>query len=151
MSQHLIVLQITLLFQLRDKKYLGEGHFLDFFFQICSSEVGSCKRLNATGNYLSKGELLYGWAHTPRINVNRLRYCMSRCQISLPGVVVLVGPGGDTSNLRSELDEGIYHDPRLVYLRNLIFKQTSIIPFIRRQRRQCFHTLLIKVTVTVRT
>ena len=57
---------------------------------------------------------------------------MSRCQISLPGEVVLVGPGGDTNNLRSELDEGIYHDPRLVNLINLIFKQTSIIPFTRR-------------------
>jgi len=45
---------------------------------------------------------------------------------------VLVGPGGDTSNPRSELGKVIYHDPRKVNLRNLNPKPTSIISFTRR-------------------
>jgi len=70
------------------------------------------KDLRPTGDYLSKGWSKYGWANTPRIDVNRIKVLQDAMSKQLPRKVS-AGPGGDTSDLRSELGEGYLPWPTL--------------------------------------
>lgn len=82
-----------------------------FYNVIYIKESTLAKDLITTGNYLSEGEQDYGWADTPRTCVNRIKSLQDAMSNGLPARR-LAGAGGDSSNPRSELDKGIYHDPR---------------------------------------
>jgi hypothetical protein len=64
--------------------------------------AGSYKRLNTTGDCLSKGYLVGGWVDTPHPKVNRLRYYKNRCYTTY-WKMISVGPREDSGYLRDEL------------------------------------------------
>jgi hypothetical protein len=98
---------------------------------LSALKVDSCKDLIPTSDYLSKGWSKYGWANTPRIDVNRIKI-LARCDVKTVAERVSAGPGGDTSNLRSELGKYYLSWPTLGKHENFNLSQTSIISFRRR-------------------